>query len=143
MTDWDDGRTPPADRPPSMGRLMEQVSEQATRLARAEIALAKAELAEKAKRSGVGVGLLAAAVVIVLYAVGVLIWSVVFGLTDIFGPSVPWLWLTALIIGVAMLLLAGLLAWIGVKQLKQAARKPESIDRVKDDVAAVKEGMKR
>ncbi|GAA4724140.1 hypothetical protein GCM10023216_12500 [Isoptericola chiayiensis] len=143
MTDWDDGRTPPADRPPSMGRLMEQVSEQATRLARAEIALAKAELAEKAKRSGVGVGLLAAAVVIVLYAVGVLIWSAVFGLTDIFGPSVPWLWLTALIIGVAMLLLAGLLAWIGVKQLKQAARKPESIDRVKDDVAAVKEGMKR
>ncbi|WP_402462813.1 phage holin family protein [Isoptericola aurantiacus] len=143
MTDWDDGRTPPADRPPSMGRLMEQVSEQATRLARAEIALAKAELAEKAKRSGAGVGLLFGALVIVLYAVGVLIWAAVFGLADIFGPSVAWMWLSAVIIGVAMLLLAGLLVWVAVGQLKKAAAKPETIDRVKDDVATVKEGMKR
>lgn len=138
MTDWDDGRTPPADRPPSMGRLMEQVSEQATRLVRAEIALAKAEMAEKAKRSGIGVGLLAGALVIVLYAVGVLIWSAITGLAEAWP-----LWLSALVIGVAMLLFAGLLGWIGVNQLKQAASKPETIDRVKDDVATVKEGMKR
>ncbi|WP_418275089.1 phage holin family protein [Isoptericola jiangsuensis] len=138
MTDWDDGRPPPADQPPSVGRLIEQISEQATRLVRAEIALAKAEATEKAKRSGIGVGLLAGALVIVLYAVGVLIWSGITGLAEAWP-----LWLSALVIGVAMLLLAGLLGWIGVKQLKKATSKPETIDRVKDDVATVKEGMKR
>jgi uncharacterized membrane protein YqjE len=138
VTDWDDGSTPPADRPPSMGRLVEQLSEQATRLVRAEIALAKAELAEKAKRSGVGIGLLGAALVVVLYAVGVLIWSAIIGLAEAWP-----LWLSALVVGVAMVLFAAALVLIGVRQLKQAARKPETIDRVKDDVAALKEGIKR
>ncbi|WP_407319307.1 phage holin family protein [Isoptericola halotolerans] len=138
MTDWDDGQTPPADRPPSMGRLVEQLSEQATRLVRAEIALAKAELAEKAKRSAVGIGLLGAALVVVLYAVGVLVWSAILGL-DVVWP----LWLSALVVGVAMVLFAAVLVLVGVRQLKQAARRPETIDRVKDDVAALKEGIKR
>lgn len=138
MTDWDDGRTPPADRPPSMGRLVEQLSEQATRLVRAEIALAKAELTEKAKRSAVGIGLLGAALVVVLYAVGVLIWSAIIGLAEAWP-----LWLSALVVGVAMMLFAAALVLVGVRQLKQAARRPETIDRVKDDVAALKEGIKR
>lgn len=138
MTDWDDGRTPPADRPPSMGRLVEQLSEQATRLVRAEIALAKAELAEKAKRSGIGAGLVAAALVIVLYAVGVLIWSAIIGLAEAWP-----LWLSALVVGVAMVLFAVLLILIAVRQFKQAARKPETVDRVKDDVTALKEGISR
>jgi Putative Actinobacterial Holin-X, holin superfamily III len=136
MTDWDDGRTPPVEQPPTLGRLVEQLTEQATRLVRAEIALAKAELAEKAKRSGIGAGLFAGAAVIILYAVGVLIWAAVLGL----GEAWP-LWLSALVIGVAMLLLAGLLIAIGVRLLQRAARKPESIDRVKDDIATIREGL--
>jgi hypothetical protein len=139
MTDWDDGRTPPpADRPPSMGRLVEQLSEQATRLVRAEIALAKTELADRAKRSGIGIALAVVAVVIVLYAVGVLIWAAILGL----GEAWP-LWLSALVIGVVLMLLAGGLAFAGIKVLRRAATKPDTIDRVKDDVAAIKEGMHR
>lgn len=138
MTDWDDGQEPRADRPPSMGRLVEQLSEQATRLVRAEIALAKAELTAKAKRSGIGVGLVGAALVIVLYAVGVLVWSAIIGLAEAWP-----LWLSALVVGVAMLLVAALLVLVGVRQLKQAARRPETIDRVKDDVTALKEGINR
>jgi F0F1-type ATP synthase membrane subunit c/vacuolar-type H+-ATPase subunit K len=68
----------------------------------------------------------------------VLIWSAIIGLDTVWP-----LWLSALVIGVAMLLVAGLLGWIGVNQLKKAASKPETIDRVKDDVATVKEGMNR
>ncbi|AEG43152.1 phage holin family protein [Isoptericola variabilis] len=139
MTDWDDGRTPPpADRPPSMGRLVEQLSEQATRLVRAEIALAKAEVAERAKRSAIGIGLAVVAAVIVLYAVGILLWAAVFGLAEAWP-----LWLSALVIGVVLMLAAGALAFVGLKVLQRAATKPETIDRVKDDVAAVKEGMHR
>jgi len=121
-----------------MGRLVEQLSEQATRLVRAEIALAKAEATEKAKRSGIGAGLVAAALVIILYAVGVLIWSAITGL------AVAWpLWLSALVIGVVLLLVAGALAFAGVKLLQRAATKPETIDRVKEDIATIKGGMHR
>ncbi|NUS40380.1 MAG: phage holin family protein [Terrabacter sp.] len=138
MTDWDDGRTPPAEQPPSMGRLVEQLSEQTTRLVRAEVALAKAELTEKAKRSGIGIGLIAAALVVVLYAVGVLIWAGITGLATVWP-----LWLSALVVGVAMLLVAGLAVAIAVGQLKKAARRPETIDRVKEDVETIKKGVRR
>jgi hypothetical protein len=139
MTDWDDGRTPPpAAQPPSMGRLVEQLSEQATRLVRAEIALAKAEATEKAKRSGIGAGLLAGAAVIVLYSVGVLIWAAITGLAEAWP-----LWLSALVIGILMLLVAGGLAMAGVKLVQRAATKPEAIDRVKEDIATIREGMQR
>lgn len=139
MTDWDDGRTPPpTEQPPTMGRLMEQLSEQATRLVRAEVALAKAEATEKAKRSGIGIGLIAAAVVILLYAVGVLIWAGIIGLAEAWP-----LWLSALVVGAAMLLVAGLAVAIAVRQLKKAARRPETIDRVKEDVETIKKGVRR
>jgi O-antigen ligase len=139
MTDWDDGRsTAPAAQPPSMGRLVEQLSEQATRLVRAEIALAKAEMTEKAKRSGVGSGLLAVAAVIVFYAVGVFIWAAISGL-DVAWP----MWLSALVIGVAMMIVAAVLGLVGVKLVQRAATKPDAVDRVKDDIATIKEGMRR
>ena len=73
------------DSEPTLGRLVEQLSEQTSRLVRAEVALAKAEVAQKAKSSGIGIGLFAAAGAIALYALGVLIWSAVLGLGDI-GP---------------------------------------------------------
>ncbi|CAM3718167.1 phage holin family protein [Isoptericola cucumis] len=138
MTDWDDGRTPPAEQTPTMGRLMEQLSEQATRLVRAEIALAKAEAAEKAKRSAIGIGLIAAAVVIVLYAVGVLIWAGIIGLAEAWP-----LWLSALVVGVFLVLVAGIAVAIAVSQLKRVAQRPETVDRVKEDVDTIKKGMHR
>ncbi|PZR53550.1 phage holin family protein [Xylanimonas oleitrophica] len=137
MTDWDDGRTPSAAPQPTLGKLFEQLSEQATRLVRSEIALAKAELTSKAKASGIGAGLLAGAAVIVLYAVGVLIWAAVIGLAEAWP-----LWLSALVVGVVMLLLAGVLAMLGVRTFKKVASKPETIDRVKDDIATVKGAVK-
>ncbi|QAY63742.1 phage holin family protein [Xylanimonas allomyrinae] len=124
------------DDSPTLGRLVEQLSEQTSRLVRAEVALAKAELATKAKASGIGIGLFAAAGVIVLYAIGVLIWSAVLGL----GEAWP-LWLSALVIGVVMLLLAGGLVMGGVNLLQRASTRPESIDRVKRDIATVRSSL--
>ena len=124
------------DEEPTLGRLVEQLSEQTTRLVRAEIALAKAEMTTKAKASGIGAGLFGGAAAIVFYALGVLIWAAVLGL----GEAWP-LWLSALVIGVAMLLLAGLLAMIGSRQFKRASTRPESIDRVKSDIATVRTNL--
>ncbi|MFC8799988.1 phage holin family protein [Promicromonospora sp. NPDC057138] len=130
--------TPEPDRPASLGKLVEQISEQATRLVRAEIALAKAELSEKAMKSGIGIGLLVVALLILAYAVGVLLLAAVYGL----GTVWP-LWLSALAIGGFMLLVTITLALVGAQQLKKASTKPESVQRVKDDIAAIKEGMHR
>ena len=41
----------------SIGELVKQLSEQSSRLARQEVALAEAELAVKGKKAGVGVGM--------------------------------------------------------------------------------------
>jgi hypothetical protein len=130
--------TPGPDRQASLGKLVEQISEQASRLVRAEIALAKAELTEKAKKSGIGAGLLMTALVILAYAVGVLLLAAVYGL----GTVWP-LWLSALVIGGFMLLVTIILALVGVQLLKKGTTTPDSVQRVKDDITSIKEGMHR
>lgn len=124
----------------SLGQLVSDLSEQTARLVRAEIDLAKAELAGKAKQAGIGGGLLAAAGVIACYAVGVGIATVILALSVPFEP-----WLAALIVFVAMLLLIALLAVLGVRRLKRGVPPtPElAIESVQDDVAAIKEGLHR
>lgn len=138
MTDWDDGRTPPQAQQPTLGKLVEQLSEQATRLVRAEIALAKTEMTAKAKRFGIGAGLVTVALVILLYAVGVLIWAAITGLAEAWP-----LWLSALVVGLVLVLVAGVMVFVASRLIKRAATRPETIDRVKDDIDAVKEGMHR
>lgn len=129
---------PDPGRPASLGKLVEQISEQASRLVRAEIALAKAELTDKAKKSGIGVGLLVVALLILAYTVGVLLLAAVYGL----GTVWP-LWLSALAIGGFMLLVTIILALVGVLLLKKGTTKPDSVQRVKDDITTIKEGMHR
>lgn len=130
--------TPEPGKPASLGKLVEQISEQASRLVRAEIALAKAELTERAKKSGIGVGLLVFALLILAYAAGVLLLAAVYGL----GTVWP-LWLAALTIGGFMLLVTIVLALVGVQLLKKGTTKPESVERVKGDIASIKEAMNR
>ena len=53
----------------SMAELLRQLSDQTTLLARQEVALAKAELAEKGKRAGLGAGMFGGAGLAAAYAV--------------------------------------------------------------------------
>ena len=114
MSDWIDGRIPPEEQKPTVGQLVERLSEQATRLVRSEIALAKAELTTKAKHAGIGIGLLVVGGVLVLYGLGFLLHSAMEGL----ATAMP-LWLAALIVGLVLVLVAGTLAFVGVKQLQR------------------------
>ena len=85
------------------------------RLVRDEIALAKAELAEKARTAGMGAGLFGAAGLFAFFGVGVLI------TTAILALSLVWpAWLAALTVGVVLFLLAGLAAMIGRRRLNAA-----------------------
>ena len=123
----------------STAELVQRASEQVSRLVRDEIALAKAELAEKGKHAGIGAGLFGGGGVLALYGVGALVATLIV-VFDLFLP----LWLAALIITVVLFAVAGVLALLGKKQVTKAVP-PEpkaAIESVKADVDEVKQAVR-
>jgi uncharacterized membrane protein YqjE len=123
----------------STSELVQKASEQITRLVRDEIALAKAELTEKGKHAGIGVGLFGGGGVLAMYGVGALIATLII-VFDLFLP----LWAAALIWTVVLFAVAGVLALLGKKQVTQAVPpEPKSaIESAKADVDEVKHAIK-
>jgi uncharacterized membrane protein YqjE len=119
----------------STGELVKRLSTQLSELVRGELELARTELTEKGKRAGAGAGLAGAGGVVALFGVGALIAAAIAALALV----VP-VWLSALIIGVVLLLVAGLLALAGRKQLRGATPPvPEqAVENVQRDVQTVK-----
>jgi hypothetical protein len=124
---------------PSIGELVALLSEKISELVRQEIELAKAELADRAKNAGTGIGLFAGAAFFGIFSFGTLVAAAVLGLAN----AVP-AWLAALIVSLALLAIAGVLVLVGKKQLdKNDSSKPRLAQAsVKADVAAVKEGLR-
>ncbi len=104
------------------------------------MALARAEMTAKARHAGVGAGLVSGAGVITLFGLGTLIACAVLALDLVLAA-----WLAALIVGVAVLGIAGVTALLGRKQLTEAtpAAPQHSIESVKQDVQTVKEASRR
>jgi uncharacterized membrane protein YqjE len=125
----------PADGDRSVGELVQQLSRQTSTLIRQEMALAQAELTEKGRHAGKGAGMFGGAGVVALYGVGALIAAAIIGI----GTLVE-LWLAAVIVGVVLLAIAGIVALIGKKEVDRAGPpKPEqAIASVQRDVDEVK-----
>jgi hypothetical protein len=121
------------DRP--TGELMRELSDQTTVLVRKEIALAKAELAEKGKKAGVGAGMFGAAAVFGAGAFAAITACAVLALATFLAG-----WLAALIVAVVYVAIAGALAMRGKNQVKQATPPvPErAVDSTKEDLEWVK-----
>jgi tetrahydromethanopterin S-methyltransferase subunit C len=104
-------------------------------LVKGEIDLLKAEMLAKAKIFGLAAGLLVGALVVVLYAIGVLLTAAVMGLASVM-PA----WLAALVVAVVMLIIAAILGLIGWKRLKKGLpiTPKRTIASVKNDINAVK-----
>src|SRR5215208_4023406 len=119
-----------------LGELVQDLSRQTSTLIRQEMRLAQVELAEKGRHAGKGAGMFGGAGLVALYGVGALIAAAVLGLATVIEP-----WIAAAAIGVALLLIAGILALTGKKELDEmGAPKPEqTIDSVQRDVQTVKE----
>jgi uncharacterized membrane protein YqjE len=122
-----------------LGAVVHRLSEQIPELVRSEMRLAQAELTEKGKRAGIGVGLFSAAGLFTLYGLAALLTTVVV-LLDLALP----LWAASLIVTAVLFAVAGVAALTGKKQVSQATPPaPEkAIAGVKDDVATLKEGSK-
>jgi hypothetical protein len=122
----------------STAELVQTASEQISRLVKDELALAKAELAEKGKHAGIGIGLFGAGGVFVFYGVGAAIATLII----VFALFLP-LWLAALIWTVVLFLAAGILALFGKNQVTKAVPEPQAtIESVKLDVDEVKQAVK-
>jgi len=122
----------------SVGELVSRASEQLTTLVRDEMRLAQTELAQKGRRSGVGLGLFGGAGAVAWFGAGALVAAVIFGLSLVVAP-----WLAAVIVGLALLLIASVLAIIGKREMSQATPvlPEESMQSVRRDVEAVKDGL--
>ena len=104
-------------------------------LVRGEIESFKQELIGKLKLAGVGIGLLVGAATFAFFAVLVLIAAAVLGLATVL-PA----WASALIIGGGVLVIAVILALVGISSLKKGVppAPTETIKSIKKDVRAIK-----
>ena len=118
---------------PTIGRLVADASRDISSLIQNEIALAKSELKVSMKYGGTGAGLFAAAAFLGLLAV--IMFSVAFAyfLEMMTGFHLAWCFL--IVFGV-YLLLAGLLAFVGVQKVKKV-RGPERAIHQAQETAAV------
>ena len=119
----------------SVGDLVQRLSQQTAALVRQEMHLAQAELKEKGKRAGIGAGLLGAAGIIGLAALGALVAAMIL----LIGEAVA-MWISACIVTGALGVVAAVMALIGKKQVAAAVPpKPEAaIESVQADVAEIK-----
>jgi MFS family permease len=124
----------------SAGELVRQLTEQVSRLVRDELKLAAAEMAQKGARAGRGAGLFGGSGILALYGLACLIGAAVAGLALELTP-----WLAALIVGAAVLVIAGLAALTGRSQLRKAAPPvpEEAVDSAKAVVQEVRERAHR
>ena len=99
---------------PGLGATVKSVSERASSLVRLELELAALEVKRKVASLGVGIGLALAAAVLLVFALG-------FGLATIaagIATAVAW-WLALLIVTVGIVLVAGLLGWLGMRSIQK------------------------
>lgn len=123
-----------------LGELIQQASQQTATLVRQEIRLAQAELQQKGKQAGIGAGLFGGGGLLALYGVGALIAAAILAL-DTAMPG----WAAAVIVGVVLLAVAGVMALLGKKEVEEASPLvPErAMDSTQRDVEVVKERARR
>jgi hypothetical protein len=118
----------------TIGQLVADATHDIEGIVRGEIALAKAEVTTGAKVLGKGAGLLGGAAFLALMAVVFLLHSAAWGIA-------VWLpvWAGYLIVGVVVLLVAGVLGLMGKKALENARPAPErAIDQAQQTIAVLK-----
>src|SRR3954452_12828097 len=137
-TDTRDAGSPPGEA--SVSDLMQKLTEQTTSLARKEVELAKAEMALKGRRIGIGGGAFSGAGLLALFALGALTAAAILALATAVEA-----WLAAALVAVAYLIVAGALALVGRSKVKAATPPvPEAaMESVRQDIRETKEGVKK
>ena len=120
---------------PTLGALVHQLTQQVPDLIRSEMRLAQAEVTEKGKRAGVGIGMFSVAGLLAFFAIGTLVATAVLALALVVDA-----WLAALLVALVLLAAAAVAGLVGKNKVAAAAPpKPEmAMDGLKQDIATVK-----
>lgn len=121
----------------TVGALVHRLTEQVPELVRSEVRLAQAELAQKGRKAGLGIGMFSGAGLLAFLGLATLVATAVLALSLVL-PA----WGAALIVAVLLLVGAAVLGLVGKKEVEQAT--PPAPERtmasVREDVAALKGG---
>src|SRR5690242_13614679 len=125
---------PVKDTDPTLGKLVMDAQRDISSLISKEIQLAKSELKVSVKHGGVGIGLFAGAAFLGLLAIIMLSVSIAYFIHWA-GLGLHWAFL---IVFALYVLIAALLAFIGVKQVKQVKAPERAIEQGKQIPQALK-----
>ncbi|WP_416957273.1 phage holin family protein [Nocardioides sp. T5] len=119
----------------TLGALVHQLTQQVPDLIRSEMRLAQAEVAEKGKRAGVGVGMFSVAGLLAFFAFGSLVATAILALSLVVDA-----WLAALMVALVLLAGAAVAGLVGRNKVAEAGSPaPErAIEGLKEDLATVK-----
>jgi hypothetical protein len=119
----------------TLGALVHQLSQQIPELIRSEMRLAQAEVAQKGRSAGVGIGMFSVAGLLAFFAVGALVTTAILGLAHVVAA-----WLAALIVALVLLAAAAVVGLVGKNKVAEAtpAAPERAIHGVKEDIATVK-----
>lgn len=112
----------------AFGSLMSEFFDQARRLIRAEVTLAKTELREEATKFKAGGVMLGVGGVLLLIG-GIAFMAFAIAALDLVLP----LWLSALIVTVLFLAVGGGIAYVGIQRMKQLHAPTKTIQTLKED----------
>ena len=126
----------PSKDEPTIGRLVGDATRDISTLVRSEIALAKSELKVSVKAGGVGVAMFAVAAFLGVLAIIMLSVAIAY---FIHMTDLPLAW-CFLIVFLLYLLLAGLLAFIGLRSVKKVRAPERAIHQAQETKSILKRG---
>ncbi|HZC72572.1 MAG TPA: phage holin family protein [Jatrophihabitans sp.] len=136
----DGGSADRSTRDMPMSELTARLRDEVRDLVKGELALAKVEGIERAKRTGRGVGMFGSAAMLGFFAACCGVAALVLGLSNVMRS-----WLAALVAGAALLVLAVFVALPGRRGFREQHPPvpKDSVESLKADAAAIREGVHR
>ncbi len=129
---------PDSNQEHSLGELFSALANDTGTLIRQEVALAKVELTQKATRTGKDIGRLAAGGAIAYAA----LLAVMAALIGLLSQVIPW-WAAALVVGIVVGIVGGVLVANALSALKQTDLTPrQTVETLKEDAQWAREQVK-
>lgn len=120
----------------SLGDLFTELANESSALIRQEVALAQAEITQKATKVGINIGYLVVGGSIAFIAVQAILAAVIIGLGILIGSY----WISALIVGIVIAIVAYFMVSSALESLKKMQFTPQqTVETLKEDVEWVKE----
>ena len=122
----------------SFGRTVQTIIGNGREIIRSEVRLAKAEVIEELRAAAKAAAFYAAAGICALFGLGFILWAGVYGLLHLMP-----IWLAALIVGLAMGVIGGIVFYMAKKEVRRLSLKAkQTIATAKDNVRWAKNRFK-